>query len=75
MLMQSLIEWAEKNETIEKLTLAVFSTNVRAIALYKKLGFAIEGMCHRDIKIPDGTYVDSILMYKFVKWGISMLSV
>lgn len=67
LLLESLIEWAEKSIIIEKLTLAVFSTNIRAIALYKKLGFEIEGNCPRDMKMPDGTYVDSILMYKFVK--------
>lgn len=67
MLLKNLLEWAEKNDTIEKVTLAVFSNNERAIALYNKLGFEIEGRCPRDIKMLDGTYIDSVLMYMFVK--------
>ena len=67
MLLNSLIEWAEKNPLIEKLTLAVFSTNEKAQILYKKLGFREEGRCPKDMKLSDGTYMDSVLMYKFVK--------
>lgn len=67
MLLGSLIDWAEKNSGIEKITLSVFSTNERAQALYRKLGFVVEGMCPKDMKLKDGTYIDSILMYRFVK--------
>lgn len=67
MLMEELVRWAEKDQLIEKLTLAVFSVNERAIALYKKFGFETEGVCSRDMKLGDGTYIDSILMYRFVK--------
>ncbi|HMS65385.1 MAG TPA: GNAT family N-acetyltransferase [Ignavibacteria bacterium] len=66
-LINELIFWAEKNPVIEKITLNVFSTNLRAIHLYKKCGFIIEGICPKDMKLSDGTYIDSILMYKFVK--------
>jgi len=67
MLMKSMMHWAEQNPLIEKLTLAVFSTNERAQNLYKKFGFIEEGRCPRDMKLNDGTYIDSVLMYKFVK--------
>lgn len=67
LLLQELIQWAEKNPLIEKVTLAVFSNNERAQALYKKLGFKEEGRCPKDMKLDDGTYMDSVLMYKFVK--------
>lgn len=67
LLLDSLIDWAEKNPVIEKLTLAVFSTNERAQQLYKKCGFIEEGRCPKDLKLKDGTYIDSVLMYKFVK--------
>ena len=67
LLLQSLINWAEKNQLIEKITLAVFLTNERAIGLYKKLGFIEEGRCPKDMKLKDGSYIDSLLMYKFVK--------
>ncbi len=65
-LITSLLDWATQHPFIEKVTLAVFSTNERAIAVYQKLGFQIEGRCPHDMKV--GTeYVDSILMYKLVK--------
>lgn len=43
LLIQSLLNWAEKHPVIEKVCLGVFSTNHRAIALYKKMGFSEEG--------------------------------
>jgi RimJ/RimL family protein N-acetyltransferase len=66
-LMQALIDWATDEPLLEKLTLAVFSTNTRARALYEKMGFEQEGYCPHDMKLADGTYVDSVLMYRFVK--------
>lgn len=66
-LLHSLIDWAAENPLIEKLTLAVFSTNHRAIAVYDKLGFREEGRCPRDMKLANGTYIDSVLMYRFVR--------
>jgi RimJ/RimL family protein N-acetyltransferase len=66
-LLQTLMDWATHNPLIEKVTLAVFSTNPRAISLYRKLGFEVEGRCPRDMKLADGQYIDSVLMYKFVK--------
>ena len=66
-MMNELISWAEKNSVIEKVTLNVFSTNPRAIHLYEKCGFKEEGRCPEDMKLSDGTYIDSVLMYKFVK--------
>jgi len=65
-LMKTLITWGRKNKVIRKMSLAVFSSNKKAIALYKKVGFEIEGLCPKDIKI-GGRYYDSVLMYKFVK--------
>ncbi|KAA3603956.1 MAG: GNAT family N-acetyltransferase [Calditrichaeota bacterium] len=65
-LLTSLLEWSMKNPILIKVTLAVFSTNKRAINLYKNLGFTIEGTCPKDMKLPNGEFIDSILMYKFV---------
>lgn len=67
LLLEMLIHWAEKHMLIEKVTLAVFSTNAAAIGLYEKMGFKIEGICPRDMKLSDGSYIDSVLMYRFVK--------
>lgn len=66
-LLDTLVRWAQKNPLIEKITLSVFSTNIRAQNLYLKCGFVEEGRCPKDMKLNDGTYIDSVLMYKFVK--------
>lgn len=66
-LINALIKWAERDPLIEKITLNAFSINTRAIKLYEKCGFMIEGYCPKDMKLDDGTYIDSVLMYKFVK--------
>jgi RimJ/RimL family protein N-acetyltransferase len=66
-LLQSAIAWAEAHPVIEKLGLAVFSSNTRAIGLYRKLGFVEEGCRPREVKFASGRYVDDLLMYRFVK--------
>jgi RimJ/RimL family protein N-acetyltransferase len=66
-LLQSAIAWAEAHPVIEKLGLAVFSSNTRAIGLYRKLGFIEEGCRPREVKFASGQYVDDLLMYRFVK--------
>ena len=65
-LLKALLEWARGNPIIEKVTLATFSTNMRAINLYKRMGFKQEGYCPRDMKVGEGEYIDSVLMYQFV---------
>lgn len=67
MLLKALLEWAENNPLIEKVSLGVFSTNHRAIALYKKMGFIEEGRKMNEFKFNENEYVDDILMYKLVK--------
>lgn len=67
LLIQRLLDWATHHPTLEKITLAVFSTNHRAIAAYRKCGFQEEGCCPRDMKLASGEYMDSVLMYRFVK--------
>ncbi len=64
-LLRNLIQWGRNNKIISKMSLAVFSCNKNAIALYKKVGFKVEGLCPKDMKI-NGRYYDSVLMYKFV---------
>lgn len=54
------IEWA-RVAGIRKLTLGVFATNERAIALYEKLGFVEEARLKGQV-ILDGMPVDEILM-------------
>lgn len=66
MLVKALIDWAEKNPLIEKVSLGVFSTNHRAISLYKNMGFVEEGRKIKEFKLNDNEYIDDILMSKFV---------
>lgn len=66
LLMKALIEWAKDNSAIEKIGLQVHSSNDRAIGMYKKMGFEIEGVRKRDLKYNDGHYVDTVVMGLFV---------
>jgi RimJ/RimL family protein N-acetyltransferase len=59
-----LLNWGKTNPVNKKISLYVFSTNKNAIALYKKLGFRVEGRFKNDMII-NGKYVHSIAMYKF----------
>ena len=65
-LVMALISWASKNNDIEKIGLSVHSTNSRAIALYEKTGFKIEGIQKNELKYENGCYVDVLLMSRFV---------
>ena len=65
-LVQGLIDWARAHPVIEKISLFTFATNTRAIALYKQLGFVEEGRKLKEYKLADGTYLDDVLMAKFV---------
>lgn len=54
------IDWA-REIGVKKLRLGVFSTNERAIALYRKLGFEEEGRLKKEVVLR-GEPVDEILM-------------
>jgi RimJ/RimL family protein N-acetyltransferase len=66
-IIEHLIEWAQKDALLEKLTLSVYTDNLPAIKLYQKLDFQEEGRQKREMKNADGSYKDLILMSKFVK--------
>lgn len=63
-LMKCAIEWSAK-QGLEKLTVSTFSTNLRAINLFKKVGFTATGVRHQQYRI-DGNYVDEVLMERFL---------
>lgn len=50
---------------IERVELDVFATNERAVRLYKKMGFDVEGVKRRARKVLD-TYDDIIMMAKIL---------
>lgn len=71
-LMQSVFNWCTAGPGAElggitRIDLNVLADNDRAIAMYKSLGFEIEGRRRRFIRREDGTEVDDLLMARFFK--------
>jgi L-amino acid N-acyltransferase YncA len=60
-LMDAAIEWA-REQGLHKLCLEVFPTNTAAIALYRKYGFAEEGLRPKQYRRASGELWDSIVM-------------
>ena len=66
-LMCALLDWTHANRQVERVELRVRETNVTAIHLYKKYGFAEESRFRRRLKQPDGKYLDDIGMTFFAR--------
>jgi putative acetyltransferase len=60
-LMQAAVDYADRWGHLLRIELQVYSDNVRAIGLYRKFGFELEGT-HRAYALRDGQYVDSLSM-------------
>lgn len=65
-LMQAAIDLADNWLGIRRLELHVHADNERAIALYRKFGFALEGT-HRAYALRDGVYIDSLSMARLIE--------
>ncbi|MFS0918783.1 N-acetyltransferase family protein [Brevibacillus sp. 179-C 1.1 NHS] len=63
-LLQESVAWADANH-ITKMTLHVMETNEKAIELYKRFGFEIEGVLKNDKVLSDGNYYHTIIMGRF----------
>lgn len=63
-LLQESINWADGND-VKKISLQVLETNEKAINLYKKLGFEVEGVLKNDKKLADGKYYNTVVMGRF----------
>ncbi|MBT2570835.1 GNAT family protein [Planococcus sp. ISL-110] len=61
-LFQSLEQWA-KDSSIHRIELTVLEHNQAAVALYKKMGFQVEGL-KRDSLLVGGNYVNELYMSK-----------
>ena len=55
-LLDTLIAWAKATGIVTKLNLKVRTDNDRAIALYRRKGFALEGTIRNDMKLGDHYY-------------------
>lgn len=60
-LMQALVDLADNWLPVFRLELTVYTDNARALALYRKFGFEIEGT-HRAFALRAGRYVDAHAM-------------
>ncbi len=60
-LMQALCDYADNWAGVLRIELTVFDDNARAIALYRKFGFELEGT-HRGFAIRDGVYATALTM-------------
>jgi len=60
-LMQALMDLADKWLPVTRIELTVFADNERAVKLYRKFGFEIEGT-HKAYALRDGKYVDTYAM-------------
>ncbi|CAL1521590.1 GNAT family N-acetyltransferase [Chitinophaga sp. MM2321] len=66
-LMTAMIRWAKEHEGLEIIYLNVFSTNEKAMQLYRNFGFMECGRLPQGILQREGHYADLVTMYRRVK--------
>ncbi|SFS35590.1 GNAT family N-acetyltransferase [Marininema halotolerans] len=64
-LLEYSVTWAESHPAIRKINLDVWANNERAVQLYEKTGFKVEGRRPQQAWL-NGEYVDELYMGKFV---------
>ena len=69
-LMTALTELADGWLNVRRLELTVYTDNARAIALYRKFGFVVEGT-HKGYALRGGRYVDAHFMARIKAKGAS----
>lgn len=65
-LLENLNSWATACSELEKFETKILSVNQRAINLFAKQGFKEEGRRIRRVKVADDTYVDDVLMGRWI---------
>lgn len=60
-MMEQLVEWGKSTNITKKISLTVRKDNTRALALYEKFGFEVEGILKKETLI-EGNYFDSVVM-------------
>ncbi|WBW97336.1 GNAT family N-acetyltransferase [Oceanirhabdus sp. W0125-5] len=64
-LISTLLEWTD-SKGIKRVELKVDEDNERAIKLYNKMGFEVEGRLKKEKYIGEGVYKDSLIMARVV---------
>ncbi|KMN45985.1 GNAT family N-acetyltransferase [Bacillus sp. LK2] len=62
--LQESISWVDTNE-VKKIVLQVLETNEKAIQLYEKFVFGVEGVLKNDKRLSDGKYYNTVIMGRF----------
>ncbi|MEX0777720.1 MAG: GNAT family protein [Phycisphaeraceae bacterium] len=65
-LMRELVAWSRRHADIHVLRLSVLADNARAIAVYRKVGFEVEGVRRRAVRYEDGRFADEMMMSVWV---------
>jgi len=66
-LMRAAIDWAERDPTLELMTLEVYAANATGLNLYHKLGFKEYGRLPAGCKHDDGTTWEQVMMVRPLK--------
>jgi RimJ/RimL family protein N-acetyltransferase len=65
-LMEAGTQWAGSNPILRKLALHVFEDNLRAVDMYKRSGFRLEGRLEGEFQEVDGTLRNDLVMARWV---------
>ncbi|MNW68838.1 Acetyltransferase (GNAT) family protein [compost metagenome] len=65
LLIEHLLSWSEAHD-IRKINLKVVENNIRAVKLYERFGFEMEGIQKNEIKI-NNIYYNLMSMGKFIR--------
>lgn len=66
-LLQTLLEWAVKDPKVEKIEMTIRAGNQRALHVYQKFGFSVEGRFRWRARLPSGELVDELALSWFPK--------
>lgn len=65
-LLEQTLEWVRESPDVEKIELRIRETNAAGVALCKSFGFEVEGRLKHHILLPNGRYLDDLVLAWFV---------